>query len=339
MSNCFLRRYCNYIQLHLLSLLRIYNINLLHQIFGETQVVFLLLSTIIGPQLLGAARVYNNLPDTFKNNFVLKSLMALLLVIFAPFIMFIQKLRLTYLSMKIEANPRNDFAAQEWIEAKRELYNHIKLELGLETIYQLAGQLILLALAITETPTNEGLKTVFMDCGGQIEDSNFGFVDKAFQNILESIGIERCELSKVLLIISIAFSFICCLTSHLSALSACREHFPNFCSKIVAIFYSLFSCTTRVMAIVLFFAVPLGLFSLLKHWQGEQIAWNARFVMNYVEDDGTIDVGSIGAIPWKPFDRWEKNDSKPSFDGNFLNIGTRGSHWTTINEREERTYR
>ena len=40
--------------------------------------------------------------------------------------------------------------------------------------------------------------------------------------------------------------------------------------------YAFIACANRVLSIVIYFAVPLGLFSLLRHLQGEQIPWSAR---------------------------------------------------------------
>ena len=46
--------------------------------------------------------------------------------------------------------PNHDETIKEFEKTKRLLNLHIKLELGLETIYQISGQLILLGLAFTE---------------------------------------------------------------------------------------------------------------------------------------------------------------------------------------------
>ena len=150
---------------------------------------------------------------------------------------------------------------------KRALNMHIKLELGLETIYQLSGQLILLLMALTETPTQSGLKTMFK--------SGFNFQ----------------------LVISNLLSFWSCIASHLKALTACREHFP-FKTTLAASLYCLFGISTRVTAIVMFFAGPLGLFSLLRHLQGEQYPWHES-VMDEVDKNGTIALGNNPPFDWR----------------------------------------
>ena len=67
-----------------------------------------------------------------------------------------------YLELKLRLLPHQD---QTYIkdkeDLKRILNRHVKLELGLETVYQLAITLILLLLSYTETPVEKGLRTVF----------------------------------------------------------------------------------------------------------------------------------------------------------------------------------
>ena len=158
---------------------------------------------------------------------------------------------------------------------------HVKLELGLETVFQLAGKLILLLMAYTKTPTQSGLKTMFKDGEG-------------FD-----------PLTLCLLILSIILSFKSCISSHWKALNACREHFP-FKSKCVSALYCLFGSLIRVTSIIAFFIGPLGLFSILRHLQGEQNPWNTR-VLDLVNPDGMMVIGNIPPFKWILVDRWQKN--------------------------------
>ena len=158
--------------------------------------------------------------------------------------------------------------------------------MGLETIYQLSGQLILLGLAFTETATDEGFQTVFE---------------------------ETSTLTITLLIISNLWSFISCTLSYLTGLSACRERFP-ISSKAMAASYSFTASVTRVLPIVMFFAVPLGLFSLLRHLQGEQVPWNASLIYNFIGPNATGQVFfGNESFDWSLIDRWTKNQSVSPF--------------------------
>ena len=199
-------------------------------------------------------------------------------IVFAPLHMYIGHLKIAFLDLKLKIQPTEAIIiAKE--ELKQSLNIHVKLELGLETIYQLSGQLILLFLAYTETPTQNGLKTIFND------------------------GLDPWNLT--LLITSIILSFNGCISSHCKALMACREHFP-FKTRLIASFYSLIGCIVRVCAIVMFFAGPLGLFSLLRHLQAEQYPWQAN-VLEFVSSNHTISIGDNEAINWTLIDRWQKN--------------------------------
>jgi hypothetical protein len=161
------------------------------------------------------------------------------------------------------------------------------LELGLETIYQLSGQLILLGLAFTETATDEGFQTVFEE--------------------------GTSNLTITFLVISNLWSFISCTLSYLTGLSGCRERFP-ISSKAMAASYSFTASVTRVLPFVMFFAVPLGLFSLLRHLQGEQVPWNASLIYNFIGPNATGQVFfGNESIDWSLIDRWTKNQSVSPF--------------------------
>ena len=161
------------------------------------------------------------------------------------------------------------------------------MELGLETTYQLAGQLILLGLAFTETATDEGFRTVF-------EES------KSYMTI-------------TFLVISNLWSFISCTLSYLTGLSGCRERFP-ISSKAMAASYSFTASVTRVLPLVMFFAVPLGLFSLLRHLQGEQVPWHPILIYNFVGSNATgmVFFGNE-SFDWSLIDQWTKNQSVSPF--------------------------
>ena len=175
---------------------------------------------------------------------------------------------------------------------------HIKLELGWETIFQLSGQLILLALAYTETPTNEGLKTVFKE--KPIQEENF---------IMEvNTAIDVPIQTQILLVASVLFSFKSCITSHLKVLSAYREHFP-LTSKFMAGLFGFFACSTRVLAFIIYFTPALGLFNLLRHSQSEQTQWNSILVQHFVNDN-VIQFGDSPPINWSMINTW-KNDTIP----------------------------
>ena len=223
--------------------------------------------------------------------------------------MYVEHFKLAYLELKLKITPSKLTLIEDYEKMKRSLNSHIKLELGLESVFQLAGQLILLLMAYTETATQSGLKTFFKSSEADEKVTQF------FHLILnEEEG--QDEWTQLLLVIwnqfflvaSIVLSFQSCISSHWKALTACREHFPCK-SRIVSGLFCLFGCVTRVTAIVMFFTGPLGLFSLLIHLQGEQYPWS-KYVLDLVNPhDGTMVLGNNPPFKWTRVDRWEKNGS------------------------------
>ena len=165
-----------------------------------------------------------------------------------------------YLDLKLRLLPHDQTYVKAKMDFKQTLNHHIKLELGLETVYQLVITLILLFLSYTDTPVENGLKTVFN----------------------EGLG----ALPLFLLIASNILSAKSFTSSHCKVLNVCREHFP-FNSGLAASLYSLCGLITRVVAMIMYFAVPLGLFSLLRHWQGEQVPWS-WYTLDFVTPEGLM---------------------------------------------------
>ena len=184
-----------------------------------------------------------------------------------------------YLELKLRLLPDDLSYTKAKEDFKRTLNRHIKLELGLETVYQLVMTLTLLFLSYTDTPVEKGLKTVFNE------------------------GLEPLSIS--LLITSIVLSAISFTSSHCKVLNVCREHFP-LKSCLAASLYSLCGLITRVVAIILYFTVPLGLFSLLRHWQAEQVPWS-HYILDFVTPDGLMFMGDNEGFVWNEVDRWIKN--------------------------------
>ena len=172
--------------------------------------------------------------------------------------------------------------------------------------------MILLGLAYSETRTSEGLTTIFLEIPTQEDiQSLFRLI---IELILQTMGMDESSKTIFLLVVSIALSFISCIRAHIIGLSGCRERFP-VTSKLMAALNALFSCTTRILAMVLYFAVPLGLFNLLRHLQGEQYPWNPTMIHDVISpyDNGSIAVGNHDPVKWSLIDRWIKNRTVEPF--------------------------
>ena len=200
----------------------------------------------------------------------------------SPFHMAFLFLKQKYYEAQLLKHPLDKKLNEEWEKVKYHLCQHIRMELGLETIFQLSGQLILLFNCLTETGTHEGLDMIF-----QVESTRV--------------------LSIILLILSSVMSFLSCCTSNLKALISQREYFP-LKSKAVAGLYTLFACCVRVLVFIMYFAPTLGLFNLLRHLQAEQTQWDPNIIKHFVRKNNTIQFGNSTFIPWKNIDRWTNHN-------------------------------
>ena len=252
--------------------------------FPTFQVVYLLLATIFVPQYLGTiSYVASNPPNRNDTGQIAISIM---LIVFSPIFSYVQHFKGLYLELKLRLMPHDLSYIKAKEDLKRSLNKHTKLELGLETVYQLIITLILLLLSYTKTPVEKGLKTVFNEGLGALPL----FLLTA-KNILSAI------------------SFI---SSHCKVLNVCREHFP-FASRLAASLYSLCGLITRVVPIIMYFTVPLGLFSLLRHWQGEKLPWN-QYILDFVTPEGLMFLGDNEGFVWNEVDHWIKNGTPIIFD-------------------------
>lgn len=132
----------------------------------------------------------------------------------------------------------------------------LRNELGTETVFQLTGQIILLLLAQTETPTVTGFQTMFQKS--------------------KILGIS----SDVLLSISIMLSLKTCFSLHLKSISQEKPHFP-FTAKATILLFAILGTLQRVAILVAYFFPFFGHLSLLQHWQAEQIPWASRETIAY----------------------------------------------------------
>ena len=115
-------------------------------------------------------------------------------------------------------------------------------------MYQTSGQILLVLLAKTETPTSHGLERLF--------------------------GTGTNDLA--LLVMSIIWSIKTLFTLHLSSVSLEKLYFP-LKSQISLFAWTVFCMSKRILVLVMFFTPSLGLFNLLYHWKAEQIPFRLRY--------------------------------------------------------------
>ena len=217
-------------------------------------------ASILGPTLLGGFRLAILSPDlifgsgTFdsKISTVFYSILTFLL---SPFHATILHFKEYYVQFQLRSNPDDEMLTSYRDRLRNHSFQFVKLELGLETVLQFIGQLILYFLAQTKTQT---------------------------------VGeIQKIEVDETLLVISLIASFIGCLLSYLKGLSKNREHFP-FMSKVMAVCFITPALMARVLCIIMYFTPALGLHDVLLHWKNEQISWNTDILKDFIDHDDLI---------------------------------------------------
>ena len=271
--------------------------------------------TIFMPQIVSAIRIaYTmNVDPSPTMPHKKRTILTILMLVFFPVLNFI--LRFVYMryDMKLaQENRKKDkslIAEKEYF--RRIVYAHEKLEMGMESIFQCTGVLILHFLSTTATPVHSGLASVFQK--GHKHGSKLKL--KYLPIHIHSSLFETESFSYAFVIFTFAWSFKTYIKSNLKALMVGREHFP-IQSMLSATAYCIFSFTPRLLSYLMYFAAPLGLFSLLRHLQGEMIPMNAGLVYNFVGTNlsSHIQFGDSQEISWQRLDRWEKNESFLPFD-------------------------
>ena len=163
-----------------------------------------------------------------------------------------------------------------------------KIELFLELFPQVALQVIILLLTNTETGT------VYLPGLNAITSSTF-------------FGIKFSP--EVFLGISIFWSTKSCILLQIKSISVEKGFMPAM-TQIIVTFYATFGTIRRILAIVMFFVPSFGLFSILHHWQEEQIPFKIRFEFpDKTKPNDPIALYNISdPIFWGDYDRWNLTD-------------------------------
>ena len=152
-------------------------------------------------------------------------------------------------------------------------------------MYQTSGQILLVLLAKTQTPTSRGLERMF------------GTDDLA------------------LLVLSIIWSIKTLFTLHLTSVKLEKLYFPLM-SQISLFAWTVFCMSKRIMVLVMFFTPSLGLFNLLYHWKAELIPFSvsqeSRWRDGVLEQSSLLYLHNKTPVLWSHIDRWNYS---AEFDG------------------------
>lgn len=118
-----------------------------------------------------------------------------------------------------------------------------KLELNLETIFQMTLKIILLALVQSETRTTQGLLTLFE------KKDLFGIP------------------ADIIVALSVTMGFVTFTLAQIDCVAGSRIYFP-LKSRVLIGMSAFLACVKRILSMVIFFSTCLGLWNLLRHYQG-----------------------------------------------------------------------
>ena len=135
---------------------------------------------------------------------------------------------------------------------EKELHYQARLQLGLETIFQLAGNVVLLCYGYSQTKTSQGLAALFKQ-----ENMNIWSIPISSNFIL---GV----LLAMNLITFVRVNFSCIVEGYGSN---CK-----ISGKILLLTCIAIGSLIRISTMTLYFAPTLGLFDLLHHYQGRFVS-------------------------------------------------------------------
>ena len=156
----------------------------------------------------------------------------------------------------------------------------------MEVTVQVTVQILILLLYKTETATTGGLTTIF-------EQTAFGLHPVAF------------------FILSTSWSLLSCVRMHTTLISL-EKGFCKFTTKFFIFLWGTFAILRRVLSLVAFFIPSLGLFSLLHHFEWDQVPFKVRLdyaKINSISPNDQIKIlGLNETLFWSDLDRWDYSD-------------------------------
>ena len=155
---------------------------------------------------------------------------------------------------------------------------------GMEVTVQVTVQILILLLYKTETATTGGLTTIF-------DQTAFGLDPETF------------------FILSTSWSLLSCVRMHTTLISL-EKGFCKFSSQFFIFLWGTFAILRRVLSLVAFFIPSLGLFSLLHHWEWDQVPFRLRLALSHSisRNDQIKILGLNETLFWSDLDRWDYSD-------------------------------
>ena len=133
-------------------------------------------------------------------------------------------------------------------ELEKELTKHIKVQQGLETVFQITINIILASYAYSSTKTRQGLAAVFT------------------KDALVFMGITISP--EIIIAVLLTLNSLSLIRTHMSGFSMGYGSNYSLLGKLLLFLYIALAIVVRIMSMTLYFTPMLGLFNLLHHPQG-----------------------------------------------------------------------
>ena len=171
-------------------------------------------------------------------------------------------------------------------ETKYHVSKFVQGDLGIEAHLQIIISIVLLILANSETRTITGLEALF-------ESETLFYLPNSLA-----------------LSFSIALSLWSCVTSHMKGIFKRRSYSnPKYFLSLLT--FTSSSIALRVFSCILFVTPGLGLFNILRHFQGEMYPHFAPFMQENHTDQ--FHFGNAEPISWTKISRWTYIDMKKAY--------------------------
>ena len=233
-----------------------------------------MLGSIIVPLLLSTMRLLSKGPEVlFGGTKKLHWMATIILMPILPTILIMRETTLSHAS--------HTFKVSTTILAnvKYHVSQFIQADLGLESHLQVIISIILLLLSESKTPTVIGLKVLF-------ERETMLYLP-----------------TSTAITFSIIWSLVSCIRSHMKGILKKREYLPTL-SYVIMLVFATSSIALRIFSCTLFFTPGLGLFSILRHLQGEMYPFYAPLYEGLDVSTEMFYFGDAPEIPWSKITRW-----------------------------------
>ena len=142
---------------------------------------------------------------------------------------------------------------------EQELLRHLRLQSGLETMFQVTINTILLLYADSLTRSRQGLVALF-------DQDAFVFLGITIP-------------SGMILAILLVWNLVSLSMAQYNGIVDQRGHLYRSFGKLLLLIYCCCANFTRIMSITLYFTPSLGLFNLLHHYQGNQTTISPKLLI------------------------------------------------------------